>query len=452
MIKNNDSINYYHIITAIVFFVGVIIISTSGYMIIEEYSLSEGIYMSIITIATVGYREIKPLSEAGRWFTILIILLGFSSLAFAGNIMVETLLKKNWDSGFEAKKMKRIISRLKGHYIICGAGKVGSAAADHLMENGTDFVIIEEDEEICNEIRKKNYICMKGDATREAALRDAGIKRAKGLLALLNSDPENLFTVLTARELNPTLHIIARSEVVSSEKKILRAGADSVSSPYATAGKQIATNMLAATGKLSMGKSIPNTIPKWITVQKGSDIYGETISSASLKIKKTIIGLRRKNSDFIFPDATMKLKEKDKVLISNKLRTLDDFAPKASKKRTIIIIDDNAVIRRLYTRLFQKAGFIPLTADNGHDGLNMIINEKPAAAVIDHILPGLYGIELCKKIRKNNNFDGVKLILFTGDDEPSLKKSALAAGADAVVTKSPEAFEIVETTLKLLQN
>jgi len=158
MIKSNDSINYYHIITAIIFFVGVIIISTSGYMIIEEYSLSEGIYMSIITIGTVGYREIKPLSEAGRWFTVLIILLGFSSLAFAGNIMVETLLKKNWDSGFEAKKMKKIISRLKSHYIICGAGKVGSAAADHLMENGTDFVIIEEDEEICNEIKKKNYI------------------------------------------------------------------------------------------------------------------------------------------------------------------------------------------------------------------------------------------------------------------------------------------------------
>ena len=420
-------------------------------MIIEGYSLSEGIYMSVITIATVGFREIKPLSEAGRLFTILIIFLGFVSLAFAGNVMVKILLEKTWDSGFEAKKMKKIISRLKGHYIICGAGKVGSAAADHLTESGTDFVIIEKDEEMCNEIRKKNYIYLKGDATREAVLRETGIKRAKGLMALLNSDPENLFAVLTARELNPTLHIIARAEVISSEKKILRAGADSISSPYATAGKQIATNMLAATGKLSMEKYLFNSIPKWITVQKGSDIYGERISSASVKIKKMIIGLRRKNTDFIFPDDSIILKKKDKILIISELKDSNDFTSKTSEKRTVIIIDNNAVIRRLYTRLFQKAGFIPLTADNGHDGFDMIINEKPAAAIIDHILPGLNGIDMCKKVREKNDFDGVKLILFSGDNEPSFKKNALAVGADAVITKSSETFEIVEATLKLLQ-
>ena len=137
----------------------------------------------------------------------------------------------------------------------------------------TRFVIIEAKQEQAREIREKGYSVIEGDATRETILQEAGVKSAGGLLALLNSDPDNLFLVLTARELNPTLHIIARAEEASSEKKIYRAGADNVVSPFVTAGKQIASDILAATGKLkkySEGLAFSKAVPQWITINEGS--------------------------------------------------------------------------------------------------------------------------------------------------------------------------------------
>ncbi len=453
--QTNNSINENNSIYIILILGAcVITIGTFGYMIIEKYSLSEGIYMSVVTISTVGFREVKPLSELGRWFTIFLIALGFGTLAFTGNVMAEILLKKTWNNKFGVKKMKKRISRLTGHYIICGAGKVGSASADFLKETGIKFVVIENNEKRYNEIQEKKYICIQGDATREAVLREAGVKKAKGVLALLNSDPENLFVVLSSRELNPTLHIIARAEVISSEKKILRAGADSVSSPYATAGKQIAMEMLAITEKLYFKKPLltkVKVVPEWITIKEGSGMHGQTVNSIAEQMTKEIIGLRRDTCDFIFPDRNMMLEAGDKFLIIDEQRFLDNLALEVPEKPTIIMIDDNPVILRLYARLFQKAGFSPSTAANGHDGLSMILKEKPVVAIIDYMLPGLSGIDVCKKIREKNEYDEVKLILFTADNKHSIKKLALEAGIDAVVVKNSEASELIETTLKLIK-
>ncbi len=410
--------------------------------------------MSVITLTTVGFGEVKPLSGAGRGFTTFYILLGFGSLAVAGHAIAESLLEKVFSGRSRIKKMRKKISALKSHYIICGYGRVGAAASEYFEKTGIDFVTIEANPEHCRIINDKGSFYIEGDATRESLLLEAGIKSAKGLLALLNSDPDNLFIVLSARELNPTLHIIARAGEPSSGKKIMRAGADSVVSPFSTAGRQIAGDILAATGKKKNSAAQPMTteiLPKWISVHEDSDIAGETIRAVSEKTERQVIGLRKNNQDSIFPDPSIKLESGDKLLVLDEMKKKPDHSIRRSGRKKIVIVDDNPVILRLYTRLFQKAGFHPITATNGREGVDTIIREKPSAAVIDFMLPVLSGIEVCRQVRAAKTSLKTKLILFTADSNKETHKRAVDAGSDAVVIKSSEASEVIETVVQMLR-
>ncbi|WDN88882.1 voltage-gated potassium channel [Desulfosarcina sp. BuS5] len=433
----------------------IIAIGTAGYMLIEDYSLFDGIYMSIITITTVGYGEIKPLSDLGRVFTSFLILAGFASFAFAGHTFVETMLEKVWGDKLEKNKIKKKISALKSHFIICGFGRVGAAAAEIFKNALTDFIIIESDREHCEKIRQQGYLFIEGDATREKFLLAAKIKTSKGLIALLNSDPGNLFIALSARELNPTLHIIARAEDSSSEKKILRAGADSVISPFINAGKQIANNMLEIKGNFkSLDKLCKqNDVSfEWIDIVEGSEMTGETIEAVSKQMCSEIIGIRRHGKDSILPGHGTVIEVEDSILvISGKKDYVDHLFQQPLGQRKIVIVDDNPVILSLYNRLFQKAGFYPLTAVNGRDALELIIKEKPPVAVIDVMLPVFSGIEVCKKIRGFDELKNMKIVLFTADKDSMTRKRAIEAGADAVVVKSAEASEVIEKVIEVLE-
>jgi voltage-gated potassium channel len=446
----------HRILLSLTLFLTVLAFGTAGYVLFEDHSIVEGLYMSIITISTVGFGEIRPLSEFGRAFTMLLIIVGFITLAFAGHTLAESLLEKVWSGKSRLKKMKKRISLLEKHFIICGFGRMGEAASKYLLEAKSDFVILETDAARCAEIQEKGFPHLEGDATRESLLLHSGIKTASGLIALLNSDPENLFIVLTARELNPTLHIISRAENASSEKKLLRAGADSVISPLATAGKRVAEDILAATGRKEFTlhhDSSHHVSPCWLTVSDHPDLYNHSIRSSEENLNAQILGLHRDGKDEIFPDQNTVLKTEDKILIlkglSNPRSTTQSFETEVQK---LVIVDDNPVILSLYNRLFRKAGFHPLTAANGREGLNLILSEKPAVAVIDFMLPILSGVEVCRKVRVDPANRDIKLILFTADDQSETKRRALNAGADAVVVKSPNASEVVETVLKIMKN
>ncbi len=443
------------IILAIVLLVLVIIIGVVGYMSIENYSLMESFYMSIITITTVGFGEVKPLSPAGKGFTTFLILIGFVSLAFMGRAIVELFFERIWNISFKLKNMRSKISKLKDHYIVCGFGRVGQGAVEYLSNAGVEFVIIEHSHEQCIELQKENYLFIEGDASRENILLDAKIKKAKGLLALLNNDPDNLFLVLTARELNPTLNIVSRAEDPGSEKKIIRAGADKVITPYINTGKQIANMVLNENDNAffsSEFNELTKIIPQWIEIKTGSDMLGKTIAFVAEEMNRTVYGLRRVERDFIFPDENIVLKDTDKLLVLDD-ETIDknttEFNTKELKK--LVIVDDNPIILHLYARLFQKNGFFPITAINGEEGFELIKQEKPVAAVIDYMLPVLSGIELCSLVRTEKELDAIKLILFTGDKEEETNKRALQAGADEVVIKSPDAHEIINTVINNLK-
>ncbi len=443
------------IFLALSIFILVLLIGTFGYMILEGFTLWEGFYMTIITISTVGYGEVHKLDGAGQLFTVGLILIGFVAVAFAGRAVVESILERVWDVSFKISIMKTKISKMNNHYIVCGYGRVGSGAVESLIKAKADFVIIDPNHEKCLELQKQNIMFIEGDASHESILLEAGIKKAKGLISLLSNDPDNLFLVLTARELNPSLFIVSRAEEQSSESKILRAGADKVTTPYQSTGKQIANAVLGATGKGGIIKDsdvVSKVVPQWVTIKRGSGMLGQTIAHISKEMDREVLGLRRVGRDFIFPDKEIVLKIDDQIMVIDEENEDDSLISEKEKTlKKLVIVDDNTIILHLYSRLFHKFGFFPITADNGREGLELILQEKPVAAVIDFMLPELSGIELCTEIKKHKELNDTKLILFTGDDKKETRKEALLAGADEVVIKSSDAQKIIKTVVAMLE-
>lgn len=426
---------------------------TAGYVVIDDYTVIDAFYMTVITITTVGYGEIQQLSELGRIFTIFLILFSVGSIALLAGAFSELLIERAANPMRLKKKMEKKISKLKDHIIICGHGRVGAAAAEYFHENNAPFVVIENQEEGVKLLDELGYCYIKGDGTREETLKKANIKKASAVLAVMNSDPGNLFAVLTARELNPVLRIIARTESASSESRLLRAGADSVISPPVTAGRKVAKSLMTKSflsNEDLLSRDTVETAPEWIYVTKDSEVNGKEIRWMTSRMGIRVLGYRRSGRDILMPDKKEEIKEGDEVLVLKEVTPASEIEePKLRKK--IVLIDDNPVIIRLYTRLFQKAGYHVSSAVTGHDGYDLIANKKPDAAVVDFHLPDMSGIEICEKIRTSTKYDDIKLILFTADELQATAIAAMEAGADKVVVKSPDAGEIVEQVSRYLE-
>ncbi len=433
-----------------------IIFGAAGFWFIDQYPFIDAIYMSVITITTVGFGEVYPLSEWGRLFTVVHILLGFVVLGFVGHSIVESLLEKVWSGNVRRKRMKKRIDLLNDHTIICGFGRVGEVASEHLRKAGAEFVVIDSSPEAQEQCSEMGILFIEGDATREATLLEAGVKRASGLLALVDSDPLNLFIVLTARELNPTLHIIARSEERHTEQKILRAGADSIISPFDSAGRQIASDLLSATGiepippAFSREASLAQT--EWITVNEQTGLVGKSISEVTSLKKTRVLGIRRGAKDQLRPDTSFVIAAGDELLLLHATQQERRLSNNQRDTRKIAIIDDNPVIIRLFSRLFHKEGYHPLTAATGEEGYNLIVQERPVAAVIDYRLPGISGIDLCQKIKQADLKVTPKSIIFTAEKNKKIELQCYEAGADAVIVKSADSREIIHTVNELLKN
>ncbi len=421
-------------------------IGTIGYVEIEGYSILEAFYMTVITISTVGFGEIVPLTDTGRVFTIFLILSGVGSIALAAHAFTESMIERASNPMLRQRAMQRKIRNLQGHFIICGYGRVGASAADYFHKTGKGFVVLEKSKEHLQLLTEQGYFFVVGDATHEETLLEAGIKGASGLLALLDSDPENLFTVLTAREMNPTLNIIARTEVASSESRILRAGADSVISPYASAGRRVAGRIIKDVereNREGFQEGSAESKLKWLPVSEEMGLASHAILSANTIVKGTILGIRRDGKDLLQPSPDFQIELGDELLVAS-LRAVVPDKQKQNQPKKIVLVDDNPVIRRLYTRLFQKAGFNIITAETAAEGYETIIDEEPDAAVIDYHLPDMTGLEICRQIREDENgLLKIKLFLFTADDQEETKQKALAAGVDTVVVKSPDSGEII---------
>jgi voltage-gated potassium channel len=271
----------------------VVSVGTIGFHYIEGWPWFDGFYMVITTLTTIGYQETHPLSHAGRVFNVFIIMGGVALVFLAIGSLTQALLEFELQNFFGRRRMERDIGRLTGHYIICGAGRVGRSAARELARRPAQFVIIESNEAKAQRFSSENWLMLIGDATQEQTLRDAQIDRARGLVAATTTDATNLYIVLTARSLNPQLRIIARASEEMAEKHLRSAGADSVVSPYIFAGQRIAHSFLrphvvsfldTATTHLGMDLEIGE-----VPITSRSPFAGKTVENSRIRQDRGVI-------------------------------------------------------------------------------------------------------------------------------------------------------------------
>ncbi len=218
----------------------VIVIGVIGYYIMG-FSLTEAIYQTIITVATVGFEEVHPLSPGGMWFTSFLVVFSFGIFAYAVSTFTRYLVEGVFRNTIKDNKVKRKIQKLTGHVVICGYGRNGKQAALELAEHKVPIVVIEQEPEIVSQLRDQDDILfIEGDASSEDSLRSARIETARALITTLPVDADNLFVVLTAKEINPSLRIISRASLDHSDAKLKRAGATNIIMPDKIGGRRMA--------------------------------------------------------------------------------------------------------------------------------------------------------------------------------------------------------------------
>jgi voltage-gated potassium channel len=221
-----------------------LLIGTIGFVVIEGYTWFEGFYMTLTTITTIGYQELRPLSHAGRIFNTFLILFGVTSLFLSFGAMTQTIIELELQDLYNKRRKERMIDRLHNHFIVCGFGRVGRNASYEMQRANAPFLVIDRSEQRVANASSAGILAVVADATRDDDLRQAGVLRARGLIAALPSDAENLFIILSAKTLNPRLTVVTRATEEEAGEKLRRAGADTVFTPYAMAGRQLADALL----------------------------------------------------------------------------------------------------------------------------------------------------------------------------------------------------------------
>ena len=225
-------------------FLSLLGLGTAGYMLIEGWSFLDALYMTVTTVTTVGFREIRPLDTGGRIFTIILVLFGVGAAFYILTALVQTVVEGELGLALGVRRMKARIDALRDHYILCGFGRVGKEIARELTARRVPFVIVESNAEALARARSGEYLVVDGDASVDATLEEAGVRRARCLLAASDSDSGNTYITLTAKAMNPDLFVVARVGRPANEDKLRRAGADRVISPYLIGGRRMALSAL----------------------------------------------------------------------------------------------------------------------------------------------------------------------------------------------------------------
>jgi voltage-gated potassium channel len=286
--------------------IGIIAFGTGGYYIVEHMPLFEAFYMTIITISTVGYAEIVPLSQTGRALTVIIIILGITVGAYTIGLLVRAFVEGELTKIVGRRIVQKQISELKNHYIVCGFGRIGRIICSELAADNIDFVVIEQDSAIIEQIESKNYLFLEMDATSEEALLKAGIMKAKGIATALRSDANNVFITLTAKGLRPNIYILARASNENNEDKLSRAGANRVVSPHLIGGRRMAQVLKRPTvvdfiDIATMGSSL-GLMMEEAMIGENSDLINKNLIDSNLRknFGVIIVAIKKMDGNMIF--------------------------------------------------------------------------------------------------------------------------------------------------------
>lgn len=279
----------------------VMVAGTVGYTLLEGWPLFDALYMTVITLATVGFREVHTLSTQGQVFTIVLIIFGVGVITYTAGSVIQFMVEGQLRQVVGRKKMEKQIAKLRDHYIICGFGRIGQMICKEFQARPVPFVVVEKNPHLCERLSRENCLFVQGNATDDDSLLGAGIERARGLITAVTSDTDNVYITLTARGLNPSLFILARAGEEGAEVKLMRAGASKVISPYTIGAARMAHAILRpsvvdfielATTRENLALQIEE-----IEVAASSTLVGKTLISAGIRQTMGIIIVAIKQPD-----------------------------------------------------------------------------------------------------------------------------------------------------------
>ncbi len=309
-------------IRGIVILVLILFTGTFGYMVIEGWDLLDAFYMTVITVTTVGYGEIRTVSDVGRLFTVVIIFLGMGVMAYTLGMVAQTMVEFRLSTILGRKRFGRKLKTMKNHYIICGYGRLGAIIVSELRNQHIPLVVIDNDPAAREALADSGITFIIDDATNEDILLEAGIEKAKGLVAVVLSDADNLFITMSARGLNRDLFILARADKEQTRKKLLRAGASRVVLPYLIGGLKMAHTIIkpAVTDFLELtmhDKNIELQLEE-LRVGEHSKLNGVTLVNSGIRkdMNVIILAVRKKNGEMSFNPSFSTLIEAGETLIA----------------------------------------------------------------------------------------------------------------------------------------
>jgi len=313
-----------------------ILLGTVGFSLIEKLPLVDSLYLTVQTITTVGFGDVELKTAGGRLFAIAFMLGSVSAVAYLLSTAVQSIIESELIATFGQRRRSRRMSKLHNHYIVCGAGRVGSHLVRQMQRAGETFVVIENDADKVQELSERKVLVLQRDATIEETLHDAGVEHARGLAACLPDDSDNLYVVLTARGLNPNLHIVARAAEETAERKLKRAGANIVVAPTIIGGHRLAV----ALRKPAVGDFIDsitvNTLGlefEQVAVEIGSPLAGrklrDTINRNVLDV--VIVSVQRKGGEALFnPQGDTQIEAGDVLIAIGGVESLEKLNSMAS--------------------------------------------------------------------------------------------------------------------------
>jgi voltage-gated potassium channel len=311
-------------------------IGTLGFTFIAGYPPFDAFYMTLTTMTTVGYGEIHPLGQAGRIFNSFLIVFGVTTIFIAIGAMTQTIIEQEFGDALGRRRNKRMIDKLKNHYIVCGFGRVGRGAAAELQHSGVPFVVVDSNPERAEMAMAAGMLAVAADSTRDETLRQLGIDRAHGLVAALATDADNLFVLLSAKGLNPKIYVAARAAEESAEEKMRRAGADAVFAPYSITGHRLAQSLLRphvvqfldfTTKQIGMDVSIEQ-----VRVSEYSEVVSKTIKDMQISrnLGVIVMAIRKSDGKMLFnPPADTAVHGGDYLIVMGpvqNLRSLESLA------------------------------------------------------------------------------------------------------------------------------
>lgn len=306
------------------------LVGTAGFILIEEWNFLDSLYMSIITLTTVGFNEVQPLSPTGRWFVIIYLICGLGVFLFGVVQFGEAILRGQLQDLIGSRRMSTALKSLENHLVICGFGRMGLQLARHLAKEGKPFVVIDRDRESLAEAEREGWHFVVGDATDDRVLQAAHVDRGRGLATVLSNDADNLYVVLSARLMHPGLQILARATDEKSTEKMQRAGASHVINIYEAGASKMAHMLTNANLEdfIELLATPDNELDlAQFTVPEQADYIGKTLAESGFRDKDVmIVGICKPGGEFqIPPSSSAPIQAGDTLIALGKSDDLEDF-------------------------------------------------------------------------------------------------------------------------------